>query len=351
MAHTLRLSSHDELICYVPHVLGFAPESSMVCLAFGGGPTSRMDLPDSPESMGNFLQELEGVYLHRHRPQRMALLAFGEDYNQCLEALSTLGARLVDSEHGLDVGPVLWVDGDEWFDVLDGRSGRIDPGTRTRIDAEFALMGRVMPADRREDLATALRGDPTPVADHLVAAQEREQAMDLSARMTEIEWFGSRLDEFLQDRKPLSDVEAARALAVIHDSTAVSAAGVRMTRANAAVSTEFWHDLVRRAPDEVRDMPAALLALSSYLDGQGAHAWAALSQISEARPPLADLVATVLERAVNPRDLERALHHTAPGALMQQAALRDAPAKEHRDRENRLSAPGIDGPPSAAPGR
>ncbi|GAW47925.1 MULTISPECIES: DUF4192 domain-containing protein [unclassified Nocardioides] len=349
MVNTLKIGSHDELISYVPHALGFAPENSMICLPFGGGPTSRVDLPDSPDAKRQFLDALTDVYLRRHSISRLALIAFGENGRTCLEALSALGERLVSDHRGPDVGPMLWVNGDEWFDVLEDTSGRVDPRTRARMDAEFALMGHVMPTGRREDLATAMRGDPAPVAKHLPAAQEREAAMDLGARKGEVEWLGSRLDEFLQDRRPLSDVDAARVLAVIHDSSARNAAEIRMARANAAVCSEFWHNLVRRAPDQVRDTPAALLALSSYLEGHGAKAWTALDQISEARPPIADLLATALEQAIHPREFERALHQVAPAALMQQAALR-APASHERTQLDKYQARAVDGPASSAPG-
>ena len=280
LMNTLTISSHDELISYVPHLLRFHPEG-MVCVPIGGGPVSRLDLPPSPRDMEPFLQTLSDVYLRRHPTQRIALLAYGDDGKACIEALSALGDRLVSDHRGPDVGPMLWVDGEQWFDVLDGTSGTVDPAARARMDAEFALMGQVRPSGSREDLAAAMQGDPSPVAEHLPAAGDRVMKMDLSALKAEIEWLGSRLDEFTEDRQPLSNVDAARVLAVIHDSGARNEAETRMTRANAPVYTELWHNLVRRAPEEVRDTPAAMLALSSYLDGKGAQAWVALDQITE----------------------------------------------------------------------
>ena len=114
MNNTLTIRSHDELIAYVPHLLGFQRiESSMVCLAIGGGPTARLDLPDSPEAMRQFLDQMSDVYLRRHPTRRVALIAFGEDGRACIEALSALGETLVDSDRGPDVGPMLWVNGEE----------------------------------------------------------------------------------------------------------------------------------------------------------------------------------------------------------------------------------------------
>jgi hypothetical protein len=141
-------------------------------------------------------------------------------------------------------------------------------------------------------------------------------------------------------------------LAVIHDSGARDAAVFSMSREDAPVFSEFWQDLVRRAPAEVRDTPATLLALSSYLEGRGAQAWVALDQLSES-DPLADLVAAALEQAVDPREWDRALR-AATGALMQQAALRDTAAQGRRAQDQAAhEAPGVDAvcPDAPAQGR
>lgn len=352
MTNVLKISSHDELIASIPHTLGFMPQG-MVCLALGGGPTARLDIPESLEEMGEFLEVLSDVYLRQHHPRRVALVAYGEDGPVCVQALAALGEALGSGEgRGLDVGPMLWVNGEEWTDILDGARGRVDPGARARMDAEFALLGRVMPVDRREDLAASMRGDPTAVAQLLPAAKARVHDMDVVARRVEVEWLGARLDQFGRDREYLSDSDAARVLAVMHDSGARDAAETRMSRDHAPILSEFWGDLVRRAPSEVRDTPAAMLALSSYLDGKGAHAWVAIDQVSGSHP-LADLVAIAIERAVDPRELERAFRTDSLGGLMQRGALRDTTAHQRRPDHDAHHGTGVDGagPASSAPGR
>ena len=47
MTNVLKIRSHDDLIASIPHTLGFTPQG-MVCLAFGGGPTARLDIPSPP---------------------------------------------------------------------------------------------------------------------------------------------------------------------------------------------------------------------------------------------------------------------------------------------------------------
>lgn len=329
MSNVVKIRSYDELISSIPHTLGFTPAESIVCLSFGDGPTARVDLPDSPEEMAQWVQMLTDVYLRRHHPRRVALVAYGKDGRRCVEALAALGDALVKGElSGPDIGPVLWVNGDQWSDLLEGTQGTVDPSSRARIDAEFALCGRVMPAAGREDLAAAMQGDQTAVAAHLAAAQARFMEMDLTAIKAEVGWLGDRLDQFRNDREYLSDVDAARVLAAIHDNGARDAAVFGMSREDAPVLSELWQDLVRRAPTEVRDTPATLLALSAFLEGRGAQAWVALDQLSE-RDTLADLVSTALEQAVDPREWDRALP-AVTSSLMQQAALRDTTAQGRR---------------------
>ena len=216
MNRTLNISSHDELLSYVPHALGFRRPEGMVCVPLGGGPISRLDLPATARDREPLLSTLADVYLHRHPARHIALIAYGENGLACLEALADLSERLVEAPKGPDVGPMLWVKGDEWFDVLGRTSGTIDPGVRARFDAEFALQGRVMPVERRGDIAAAMQGDPAGVAEHLTAADERAMVMDTSARVAEVAWLGSTLEGFLQDRNYLPDPEAARVLAILY---------------------------------------------------------------------------------------------------------------------------------------
>src|SRR5688500_5526643 len=132
MTNVLKIGSHAELIASIPHTLGFTPQG-MVCLAFGGGPTARLDIPESPEEMVEFLQVLSDIYLHQHHPRRVALVAYGDDGSACVQALAALGEALVSGEgRGPDVGPMLWVNGEEWTDVLDGTRGTVDPGAPRR---------------------------------------------------------------------------------------------------------------------------------------------------------------------------------------------------------------------------
>lgn len=349
MNDVLRVSSHDELIAFVPHALGFAPQG-MVCLAIGGGPIARVDIPELDEHLDGFIDVLTEVYLHQHRPRQIALVAYGDDESTCHRALAALHTALTRSGRGPQVGPVLWVDGDRWNDLIAGTTGTVSSSARTRMDAEFTLLGRRAPAETREQLAAALHGDPTDVSKLMPEATARLLGLDPTALRVEREWLGARVDTFVRDRELLSDHDAARVLAVLHDTGARDAVESRMSRDHAAALSDLWSDLVRRAPADVRDAPAVMLALSSYLGGNGAQAWIALDQMTGPHP-LAEAVATALERAIDPRVLEQAFRAEATSALLQRAGLSVTPTQTHQSVHQRQSTPGVERPNSDQPGR
>jgi hypothetical protein len=337
MADAFRISSHDELIAFIPHTLGFKPVESMVCIAIGGGPIARVDLPAARDELPPWLKTLTDVYLHTHHPARVALVAFGEDGHRTVEALAALGDAL---SAGPNVGPVLWVKGDEWTELLTATRGTLSPSAQARIDAEFAVRGRVMPVGSRENLAAAMRGDSSDVAAHLPHSWERFRGLDETTLGNEVGWVGARVERFLEDRIYLSDLDAARVLVALSDTGIRDATVLAANRPDAPLLSELWQDLTRRAPAEVRDAPATLLALSSWLEGRGAKAWTALDQLSEPNR-LADLVAAALQQALDPSTWDKAVPAAAGALIQQQAALRDGQARDHAHRPE----PGIDPDP------
>ena len=79
-----------------------------------------------------------------------------------------------------------------------------------------------------------------------------------------------------------------------------------MSTQNSARHVALWTDLTRRAPDEVRAAPAAMLGFASWLHGDGARAWCALDQVPADRPySMAAIVASALQNALHPREWER----------------------------------------------
>lgn len=299
MTEPLTISSFDELIATISHLLGFKPAESMVCVAIGPGPTTRIDIPGAQEDLDPWVASLTEVYLRKHHPGRVALVAFGDDGRRTVEALSVLGEALAMDPNGPEVGPVLWVKGEEWTELLTATHGAVSASAQARIDAEYAVRGRVMPARSREELAATMHGDPHDVSVHLPHAREQLRRHEKTAVQREARWVGARIRRFLEDRVYLDDADAARLLAAVSDTTIRDAAMLSMRRTQAPLVSELWQDLLRRAPAEVRDTPATLLALSSYIEGNGAKAWTALDQLSEPNP-LSQLVESALVQAIDP---------------------------------------------------
>jgi hypothetical protein len=315
----------------------------MVCIAFDGGPTARLDLPASGDELEPWLETLTQVYLHTHHPARVALVAFGEDGPRTLEALAALGDAL---SVGPVVGPILWVKGDEWTELLTATRGTVSPSARARIDAELVVRGRVMPLGSREELAASMQGDASGVAAYLPQTSVRFRGLDAPGLAAEAGWIGTRVEQFLRERSYLRDPDAARVLVALGDTRIRHSAALAMTRANSPVFSELWQDLTRRAPAEVRDRPATLLALSSWLEGHGAKSWSALDQLSEPNR-LGNLVEAALRQSLDPRTWDTAVP-AVTGALIQQAALGERRGRGHLNRNE----PGINpDPPGPGLGR
>lgn len=342
----LTVRSHDELIAVAAHTLGFKPADSIVCLAFGDAPTARVDLPEPSEDLGEWAQNLADFYRYQFHPRNLVLLAYGEDRERCFRTLGALTGELMASgSAGPKIPIAMWVKGDEWVDVIHNVAGRIDQAKTDRVDAEFVSRGRAMPLTSREDVAAAMYGDTTGVAKHLPEAQERALKTNAGGEWLEAQWFTERLNQFRQDREHLSDDEVAQVLAVLHRSSVRDAALAPMTRKESPVFAEFWHDVVRRAPTEVRDAPLSMLAFSRWLQGRGAEAWIALDQLQEG-DPLADLVTTAINHAVDPEGWDQ--RHKSPlgATVLQEAVLRDVYSQSIRPE----STPGLPEPPARRPG-
>lgn len=341
VSQVVRATSPDELIALVPHVFGFQPESSIVCLSVGGGLSARVDLPEDPASVAQAIEPLTDVLLRENHPREVVLLAFGDEALTAVAMLGELADALRAEPDGPLVRAALWSSGDEWVDLITGERGTVASGARTRMAAEFALAGRVAPAASREALAATMVGDASGVAEHVPAALAAWRALDRPGRENEIRWAERRVKRFLKDRTYPSDADAARLLVAIHDATVQQAATLSMDRRDAMVYSELWQDLTRRSPGEQRDAAATLLAFSAWLEGNGAKSWVALDQVRE-RGPLAELLAKVLERAIDPAEWDEAV--PAVESALQRAVLRQPnptdpgsrdPAATSRDEQDR----------------
>lgn len=300
----LVVQSPDELIAAVPHVLGFKPEESIVLMPISQGlPCARIDLPRTAEDRDQVLRALRGPYgQHARRGAMVALVCVTEDRRSAELASQHLASGL--AEVGVESKLRLWANGHRWVELNTGAAGNLSQHAADRVAATTVLAGAAQPAANRASLAASLTGDREPLATVLLAARRDAET---STPTRERDWALDRLEQFHIDGRRLSDPDAARLLVAVKTTATRDALWEDMSRDNTRSHIALWTDLTRRAPDEVRAAPAALLGFSSWLRGDGARAWCALDQVPASQPyPMAAIVASALQSGLHPREWERA---------------------------------------------
>lgn len=303
MTTTLTVRDPADVIAATTVVFGFTPEHSISMLTFGGYEPfhGRVDLPQPGEDVGQSLSgAAETLMLAAVQHHVMAAyFILYTDQNQLAAKASRALNRAFLAE-GIEVIEVASAHDGRWQVV--GESTRWGPraGTYDISSHEFTagavFAGRQLRRSRA-DLANALAAQPDLVADVSRALAEcpRETA--------DASWVVEVVKEHLASGLPLETEAAAQLLLALQRTAAREAAFGLLDRQNAAAHVAFWGDLVRRSPGVLVTAPAAVLALSAWLDGNGALAWCALDRCQPGAPgsELAHLLEGLLERAVSPR--------------------------------------------------
>lgn len=299
----LIVQSPDELLAAVPHVLGFKPEESIVLVPFRPGlPITRVDLPRTAAEREEVWDALSGPYGRHARPgARLAIICITEDGRSAELASQHLSNRL--ETVGITTHIRLWSDGERWREFNTGQTGLQTQSTAERIAAATVLTGAAQPAASRNSLAASMVGDREPIAQLIPEARAASAA---SSPAVERDWALDRLEQFHADGNRLSDVDGARMLLALETISTRDALWEDMSRENHTSHMALWNDLTRRAPDEVRAAPAAMLGFASWLHGDGAKAWCALDQVPAERPySMAAIVASTLQNGIHPREWDR----------------------------------------------
>ena len=222
-------------------------------------------------------------------------------------------------EHiGVDVLDILVADGRRWWSEACADRACCPPdGTPYDlaghpITARSVYAGEVALAD--ED---AMRRSLDPVdgfetADMCAMARRAEAewkkqcATDTRPEAVQVEAAGSLVATLARrcaaGGPPVSDLEVARACALVADRRVRDDVWGRMSRGSAPTDVVAWSEMVRRAPLPFDVAPATLLAFASWLDGNGTLARCALDRAfaSDAAYPMAHLVRQLLAGAVPP---------------------------------------------------
>lgn len=301
----LVITTPDDLLNALPHVLGFEPRNSLITVPFrGGGMTARVDIPTNAEERRGAIGTIRTAYARNAQPGDMvAIVCVTDDVHTAQRCSSQLATAL--EQVGLHAPLRLWATDHRWMELNSGEGGLRTAASAERIAAEAAFAGRAAPATSRRALADSLAGDRGPVAAVLDRARQKAGGSGIRA---EHAWAVDRMERFHADGARLTDLEAARMLVAIEHKPTRDALWTDMTRDTAASHSALWTDLTRRAPDEVRTPAATMLAFSAWLSGDGAKAWCALEQIPPDSPPytMATVIATALYHATNPAAWEAA---------------------------------------------
>ncbi len=339
-AGRIRLSDPSELIAAVPHLLGFHPHESVVLLALHGkslGLTLRADLVAADQAP--LLAEQLLAPIARQRPTGVALIVIGGEgppdgdlpHRVLVSALDDVltGA-------GLPIVHAAWTtettSGAPWRCYGDPLcAGTVaDPATSPLAAATVAA-GAVTFGSRQELAALLVAEDPAALQRRAMLLDAVDAEHPMSARMV-----AQRLARLAELHRAaaagdpeLGDSVIAEVASALCDHRVRDACLPWCTGSGAIAAERLWLALVRATPAPERAEPAALLALTAYLRGDGALASVALDAALHACPhhSLSGLLRAALDGGLPP-ELLRDVARDAAAALRRPA--RRSPKRRSR---------------------
>jgi hypothetical protein len=321
----VRVDEPGDLIAALPHLLAFHPADSVVVVAMSPGRPStisltlRVSLP-APRHRYAVARQLMGP-LAEHDAESVAVVVVGGGSADPPGSLPHRG--LVEAieerarEEGLLLTCALWTSattkGSRWFcyDHVEC-AGTVPDPDGSELAAASAAVGMVTFPSREAFAEVVAPDDPAAVA-------ARGAILDREVDKLDPEWFCSPVSarkglalvrravaDAAERLRPLGDeevVELAIALSDlrVRDASLAFAIGSRTMEAE-----RLFAELTRLCPAPERSQPAALLAFSAYLRGDGALASVALEQAELACPGhrLAALLRAALDAGLPPQRLE-----------------------------------------------
>ncbi|HEU0088960.1 MAG TPA: DUF4192 domain-containing protein [Pseudonocardiaceae bacterium] len=337
-AGRVRLSDPAELIAAVPHLLGFHPQDSVVLLALHGkrlGLTLRADLVDVEQAA--LLAEQMLLPMARQRPTGIALVTIGGELTACGGPPHRALVDVLDGVFGtagLPLVHAVWAAataaGAPWRCYQEPMcAGTVADPAATPLAAATVAAGAVT-FGNREELARLLVGDEPAALQRramLLRAADAEHPMSAELRGRRL----CRLEELHHQAAAgeveLSDSTIAEVASALCDHQVRDACLPWCTGPGAVAAERLWLALVRATPAPERAEPAALLALTAYLRGDGALAGLALDAALRACPEhsLSGLLRAALEGGLPPHVLRTV-------ALDAASAVRRPPRRRRRRR-------------------
>lgn len=323
----VRLSDLGELAASVPHLLGFRPSESVVLLSLVGerrsrlGLTVRADIP--PADLGRALARELAVKVLTDRPTAVVAVVISEapDAAEGLPHLRLVGeVRAALAGSAVPVPDVVLVRGGRWWSYdCPGRccapgAGTPLPGTVTELEVAAVAIGLVVEPDRA---ALAARiSPPEGLARSSMAATCAQVAVECAEEILDRGWdavaeqsWTSVVGAVTRCRpgavEGLTDREVARVVWGLRDRAVRDRALELALGADASAVEQLWTECTRRAPVPLDVAPATLLAVSTWVRGDGAMAGIALDRALAGEPgyALAGLLSRALDACVPPDEL------------------------------------------------
>jgi hypothetical protein len=326
-AGCVRLSDPSELIAAIPHLLGFHPRDSVVLLALHGkglGLTVRADLVTDDQAP--LLAEHLLTPIARQRPSGVALVVIGGDPVPDGELPHRVLVNVIDDVligAGLPVVHAAWTtetaNGAPWRCYDDPLcAGTVADPTASPLAVATVAAGAVTFSSREELAALLTADDPTVLQRRAALLDAADAEHPLSARavrqrratLTGLYRAAAVADPELSD-SIIAEVASALCDHRVRDACLPWCAG-----SGAVAAERLWLALVRATPAPERAEPAALLAFTAYLRGDGALASVALEVALEACPhhSLSTLLRAALDGGLPP-ELLRGVARDAAAAL------------------------------------
>ncbi|GAB3686613.1 DUF4192 domain-containing protein [Saccharopolyspora tripterygii] len=311
------LNTVDDVLPALPHMLGFYPTDSLVIVTMhqhqGGqtqlGATIRLDLP-TPEEYAEFVGFLDAGTgpLQTLRPDALMLFVITDAEFEQAEGLPH--DRLVEQLNaalpaaGFPVLTTLWTPyirhGAQWVSYLDPTlHGTVTDPQASALGAELTAQGNVL-FSSREDMSALI----APERDGATAAEWAlkldgfgldDTHTDTDAVADRVQAIGEAVADIAGGEYPDED-SLVRMLHWISDKRVRDALLPTALGEHAGAAESLWVTLVRKAPaPEVAEV-ATLLAVATYVRGDGALTHIALDRALEADP--AHTLAALLHHAL-----------------------------------------------------
>ncbi|MGB3773249.1 MAG: DUF4192 domain-containing protein [Rhodococcus sp. (in: high G+C Gram-positive bacteria)] len=308
------VSSVGELIAAVPALLGFVPERSMVlvCMRSGLSGTTvevcmRQDLPprlDSPE-LAEVIHRCGEVCEREGFDAVIAVLITGSRFVMPYEVLADalagtllpLGIDLLGVHHVAHLTA-----GTTWTSLGgDSRAGTLEEPSASQVAASRVMSGRQIRASRNELTELLALAPAAECARFEVSRDSVELECEVKAPA---ELLYDTVEDLISvnETGDLDHLTAARTMFAI-GTTAVRDALLALASTDLGPVTEqVWVHLTTRVMGPDRAHPATMLAVWSYLRGEGPLAGVALEIALDADPSyrLALLLDTALQNGVRP---------------------------------------------------